>query len=242
MNPRTVLFALAAGVALAAGASAQQPTAYPLRNVSAADAAKALADHAAARKLDLRVTYDAASNSVLVASDPAARRRAEELLAALDKAPPQFVVQMMFLRVPAGFAEEIGLGDGSETRWVLTDRERRMFTAAVKSAKERDEVEVLARPVVQVVDNQTGFVEFGGDDSRMTAKVTPRVSPDSGSVLMRVEAELARTTGRVTNRQAVAATEMVPNGGTVVVRGPRSKTAAGAGEVLVVLTVDRVVR
>jgi type II secretory pathway component GspD/PulD (secretin) len=73
------------------------------------------------------------------------------------------------------------------------------------------------------------------------ARVTPRVMPD-GKVLLRVEAQVTTAAGAKGNTvQSVETTETVPEGGTVVVRGVKSKAAGSdAHELLIVLTVHRV--
>jgi type II secretory pathway component GspD/PulD (secretin) len=262
MVPRTLLPALAAVAALGT-APAQTPCETPagaeptaavhrLRNVAATDAAHALNAFALEQNLTVIAAPEPVSNTVLLSGRASDRNRAAALLATLDQEPPTAVAQMAVMRVPAGFAEDAGLGEGNETKWVLTPREARMLAAAVRREKERGQLEVLSRPTLTVADNQTGFVQTGDGTTGLTARLTPRVAADGGSVAVRVETQVAAANPtpvllgdgvrvRAFDAQTIQAVESVPNGGTLVVRGPRSKTAdGGATEVLLVLTIDRV--
>lgn len=245
MSPRTCLAAIAIVVAVAASAPAQQKpetTIHKLRNVAAEDAAKALTAFADEKKLAVTVVAEPVSNSLVIAGDAAPHKLLVDALAKLDEAPPMVVAQVLVMEVRPGFAEDIGLSDGAQDKWVLTEREVRMFGAAVRRAKEKADVEILSRPQLQLTDNQTGNVMTAGGESQVTARVTPRVMPD-GKVLLRVEAQVTTPAGvKGNNVQSVETTESVPDGGTVVVRGGKSKAAAGeARELLLVLTVHRVV-
>lgn len=252
MGLRTVTFTLAAGLGLAAPAFAQHvpaatgtplppgaeagATVYRLRNVAAADAAQTITALAARQELAVSVTAEPVSNTVLVTGAAGPRQQALELLTTLDRDPPMVVVRMAFVRVPAGFAEELGLADG---KCVLTPREAQLLTGAIR--RDRDH-EVLSAPQLVVTDNQTGVVQLGSDTAGVTARVTPRVSPE-GTILLRVEAGVREQAGEgAFNVQTVQTTESLPAGGTLVVRGPRTKTAAGASEVLVLMTVHGVAR
>ncbi len=272
MVPRTLLSALAAVAALGTAAAqtpceaprAAEPTAavHRLRFVAAADAAAALNAFALRQNLSVIVAPEPVSNTVLVDGDPAGRKRVAAILAALDKEPPTVVVRMLIMRAPAGFAEEVGLGEAGEAKWVLTPREVRMLTAAIRGAKEHGGIDVLSRPQLMLTDNQTGFFQVGQQPAPgpgptavtdgLVTRVTPRISPDGGSVLLRVETQFSKVNpapvvlgdgaqAPVIDTQAIQTTESVPNGGTLVVRGARSKTAdGGATEMLAVITVDRV--
>jgi type II secretory pathway component GspD/PulD (secretin) len=198
-----------------------------LRNISAADAVQALTTFADENNLPVTVVAEPVSNSVLLAGAAAPLKKVLDQLARLDEAPPSVQVQMIFLEVPVGFAAETGLAEGDEGRWVLTPREMRMLTAAMRRTKERGELDVLSRPQLLVLNNQTGTVEIGGP--KLVAHVTPRIGTD-GAVTLRLEAEVRDQTAR--------ATESVPDGGTLVLRSPR--TRGTTTEVLIVATVHRV--
>jgi type II secretory pathway component GspD/PulD (secretin) len=184
---------------------------YKLRNVAAADAARALAAHVGAGQLPARITFDAAANNVYVSAAPALQRQLGEMIAALDTAPPQVVVTATVIQAPRGFAADCGL-TGEPAAWALSPREQTMFTALVRGAKARGDIDILARPQVQVAHNQTGVVEIGQRvpvvlpgaapaggvvapmkvayvQAGLTLRVTPRVSPDGG-VLLRAGARI----------------------------------------------------
>jgi type II secretory pathway component GspD/PulD (secretin) len=176
---------------------------YSLRNVSAADAAGAVVRHFEHKKLDARVTFDAATNAVFVSAHPDVVRQALDLLAAIDKAPPTVVFSVLVVKVPKDFVEQIGLNVGSAPNtnsWTLTPRELQMFTGLIRAAKERGECEVLTRPQISLLDNQTGSVQVGAQVVAVGGKVeyvpvgftcqlTPRVNPD-GRLLLRTKAEI----------------------------------------------------
>lgn len=183
-------------------------TKYGLRCVPAAEAASALAAHFNSKQLDARVTFDAATNTVLVFAQPDVARQAAAIITALDKQPTQVVVSAMILQVPNEFVERSGLNVGAPkgaTSWTLTAREAHMLTELIRAAKQRgDECDVLSRPVLQVSDNQTGLVKVGQDVPTggtvggkaevipigVTFRVTPRVKADGG-VLLRTRIEIA---------------------------------------------------
>lgn len=215
---------------------------HQLRNIAADDAAKALTAFVEKKKLSVAVVAEPVSNRVILAGDAAPVRQVAELLASLDKQPPSVVAQILVLEAPAGFAEETGLGEGAEASWVLTPREVRMLTAAIRSGKERLGVDILSRPQLMVADNTTGAVQIKGTETgNLTARVTPRIGSD-GTVLLRVETEVKRTSKGKAEEETVQATGKVADGGTLVMRGAPVKTAdGGARETLVIVTVNLVV-
>ena len=229
------------------GPALAQPTkpeasVHKLRNIAAADAAHALTAFVEKMKLPVAVVAEPVSNSVMLAGDAAPIRQVAELLASLDKQPPSVVAQILVLEAPAGFAEDTGLGEGAEANWVLTPREVRMLRAAIRYGKARlDEVDVLSRPQLIVADNTTGVVQIGGTEAdSLTARVAPRIGSD-GTVLLRVETEVKRTSKGKTEAETVQATGKIAEGGTLVMRGPRTKTAGGGiRETLVIVTINRV--
>ncbi len=150
-----------------------------------------------------------------------------------DKPPEQFRVQVLFVRVPAPFVSELGLG--ADSGCVLTPREGRLLAAALKHAPGQ---EVLARPQLLLTDNQQGFFQTAG----LVTRVVPRLAPDGKTILLRAEAQLSQTHGTSTDTQSAHATVSVPVGGALVMQGGMRSTTDGgeASEVLVVMTVERV--
>ena len=77
----------------------------------------------------------------------------------------QILIQALCVQVPSGFCKECGLAeeDGpSVGAWVLTPREARMFQALVRGAMEaKKKIDILSRPQIQVIENQTGFIQVG---------------------------------------------------------------------------------
>ena len=245
MSLRVHAAAIVAVIALCGPALAQptKPEAivHKLRNIAAADAANALTAFIEKKKLPVAVVAEPVSNSVMLAGDAAPIRQVAELLASLDKQPPMVVARIQVLEAPAGFAEDTGLGEGAEANWVLTPREVRMLTAAIRSGKERLGIDILSRPQLVVADNTTGVVQIGstGADS-LTARLTPRIGSD-GTVLLRVESEVKRTSRGKVETETVQATGKIADGGTLVMRGARTKTAGGGmRETLVIATINLV--
>jgi type II secretory pathway component GspD/PulD (secretin) len=122
------------------------------------------------------------------------------------------VIQLLILRTPTGFAEETGLGEGNETKWVLTPQEARMLTVAIRREKVQGRIDVLSRPRLTLADNQTGFFQVGQPaqqlstvvqtaagtahqpvaytDGGIVSRMTPRINPD-GTVLLRGETQVS---------------------------------------------------
>ena len=184
------------------------------------------------------VPMPAQSTQSAVTMDP---RLAEiEFLASLDKEPLTVSVQGVLLETVDGFAEKVGLGAAGETSWVLTPREVRMLGAAIRTAKQQKELEILSQPRLILADNQTGTVQTGGPGGEirtLSARLTPRIMPD-GSVLLNVETEFKRATQEWTIRVA----GKIQDGGTLAMRNPNIKTADGSSprETLMIVTVNRI--
>ena len=229
-------------------------TVYRLRNAAAADVAHALTTHLARENRNVTVTAEPVYNSILVSGDPAVQQQIARLVEKIDAAPPQVVVQMLILKAPASFVGNLGIADEKDAgpTWVLTPRELRMFGLALREAKAREGIDILSRPQFQVSDNQTGTVQVGQESAGINARVTPRVSPDGKTVLLRADVQVSEPApapvnlgnGAATaaiNRQSVQTTAVVPYDGAVLVRGARTKTADGVEtELLILMTVHAV--
>jgi type II secretory pathway component GspD/PulD (secretin) len=234
MNLRTLLAtAVALGVATAAVAEQPQTINYRLTNVAAADAAQALTRFAEQKTLSIRIVAEPISNTLILSALSAQLEQATAVLAALDVQPPRVHVQVMLVRVPVGFAEDIGLSN--DKKRVLTPREVSKLATAIRRQKSEGHVDLLSRPALLTADNQRAEVQIGNAQSGVAVTITPRVSPD-GAILLRLEAQLTMTFGQVTATQSVETTETVRDGGTLVVRGMDTKDVAGDTEVLTVLT------
>jgi len=234
MNLRTLLAtAVALGVATAAVAEQPETVKYRLKNVAATDAAQALTRFAEQKTLSIRIVAEPISNTLILSAVSAQLKQATAVLAALDVQPPRVHVQMMLVRVPAGFAEDIGLSN--DKKRVLTPREVSKLNTAIRRQKSEGHVDLLSRPELMTADNQRAAVQIGNAQGGVAVTITPRVSPH-GAILLRVEAQLKMTFGQVTTTQSVETTETVRDGGTLVVRGMDSKDVAGDSEVLTVLT------
>ena len=110
-----------------------------------------------------------------------------------------------------------------------------MLNAAIRRQKSAGHLEVLSRPEIMTIDNQTAKVQIGDAGSGVAVNMTPRVSAD-GEILLRLEAQLKETSGQVINVQSMESTEAVRDGGTLVIRGMHSKDSSGDMEILTVLT------
>jgi type II secretory pathway component GspD/PulD (secretin) len=234
MSLRTLLAAaVALSVATAAVAEQPQIVQCKLNYVAAADAAQALARFAEQEHPSIRIVAEPISNTLILAAASAQLKQATTVLSTLDAEPPRVHVQMMLVRVPAGFAEDFGLGN--DQKRVLTRREVSKLKSAIRRQKSEGHFDVLSRPELMTADNQSAQVQIGNAQSGVAATITPRISPD-GAILLRVEAQVKETSEQVTTTQSVETTEKVRDGGTLVVRGMHSKDAAGDTEVLTVLT------
>jgi type II secretory pathway component GspD/PulD (secretin) len=234
MNLR-MLLAAAVALGAATAAVAEQPATvmYRLKNVAAADAAQALTCFAKLKTLSICIVAEPVSNTLILSAAPAQITQATAVLCGLDVEPPRVHMQMILVRVPAGFAEKMGLGN--DKKRVLTPREVRKLNAAIRRQKPEGNVDVLSRPELITLDNQTAKVQIGNAESGVEATITPRVSRD-GAILLRVEAQVRETSGQVTTAQTIETTETVRDGGTMVVRGMRATDAAGDTVVLTIVT------
>ena len=188
---------------------------YKLRNIAATDAASALNTFASEKKLAVTLAAEPVSNSVHVSAEPAIQKQLGEMLAKLDQEPAQIVAKVMVVRVPRGFAERAGLNVGAKEPanvWALSPREAHMLANLLAAAKDKGELEVLTRPLLQVCDGQTGRVHVGQERAVVTGfevktagetasvekvmkmvpvgvavELTPRLSPDGKSVLLNVD-------------------------------------------------------
>ena len=254
----------AAAVLGAAGPlAAQTPTApppravaaevqgFPLRHVAAADAAVAVADALRADGRASVTTTDPATNVLFVQGSPAARLRAIEFVAALDREPATVRVDDTVARVPAEFVRDCGLArPGESFCWTLSERETALFRAALRHAPGR---EVLAEPQLRVRDNQTGYLQVGADvpfgprgeprPAGVGARVTPRLTPD-GKVLLRLETQVSHLNRTPTqgpaafpfNEQTTQTTALLPAGETLVVSLPVDGEDGKPATVLYVVT------
>jgi Flp pilus assembly secretin CpaC len=192
---------------------------YKLRNAAAADVAAALDTFFGREKRAVTVVAEPVSNTLLVSAGHEQLKDVIKILDRLDQAPPQVRVELMVLQVPADFTEKLGLrkpGEFGTKPWELSDHEHAMFYALLRQAKQDGMLEILSRPQIQVMDNQTGFVQVGSQhpcpiaaaDGKaaqvemipvgLSARVTPRVSPD-GKVLLRVEMTYTSATPQPVN-------------------------------------------
>lgn len=212
----------------------RQAAVYTLRNVAAEDVARAVNAHLK----QCAVTAEPVTNTVLVSGDPAQQRRVAELLAAIDRAPTQVMIQGMVVQVPAGFTKGTGLAAGDEAEWVISGRELRMVVAHIREAKQTGKVDVLSRPALQVADNQAGFVQVGNTENGISIRMTPRCQPD-GKVLLRAEPQVRTATpGGSTHVETIQTSGSLADGETLVIRGPAGPGSDGEkAEVLYLLTV-----
>lgn len=230
---------------------------YHLRNVAAADAAKAVG---AALGADRGFRIDAATNQLVVSGSVSTHARVAAWLAELDRDVPQVVVQAMIAEVPVAFLADCGLttAAGVPGCFSLKGRERELFAVAFRNYPGR---EVLSRPQIQVRDNQEGFVQVGQSvpagtpvvpagaaDTPATGvslRVTPRVMPE-GKILLRVQPQVSRPAPAPVaaragaafpfNVQTVQTTVLVSDGETVVLVGPGTGSDEKATALLLVLT------
>ncbi|MCI0700715.1 MAG: hypothetical protein L0241_06510 [Planctomycetia bacterium] len=134
--------------------------AYCLKHVTAADAVQAIHTFLDGKNLNARMTFDAASNCVFVVAEQGLRQEIVKLLDALDKKSEMVRIEAMVVQVPRGFCKNSGL-EGNAPVWTLTAREAAMFTALLRAQKQTGTMDVLARPVIQVCNGQTGTIQVG---------------------------------------------------------------------------------
>lgn len=221
-----------------------------LRNVAAVDAAAAVSQHLQCKGVAAKLKFDVPSNSVFYCAPPAVSKEIADLLAGLDKALPQVVVQTMVIEVSGEFLAQIGIDTNGAGRgaWALTPREARMMTALIRAAKERGECEIVSRPQLQVRDGQSGHVRIGQEFPVQTAgaqvehrpigialRVTPAVAPDGKSVALAAHLQQTTVSGSVKvggtqatvfNSSELSERAVVPLGHTLVLTGGRRKTEA----------------
>src|SRR5262249_25605973 len=158
-------------------------------------------------KLPVTVVAEPVSNTVLVSASQDQIQQVLMLIEKIDQAPPSVQMDLLVVQVPADFMEKAGLrgADASDARpCELTDRERQMFHALLRQARQEGTVKFLSEPRLMVLDNQTGYIQVGGHHPCPTlaadgkpaqvemvpvglcTRVTPRISPD-GKVLVRIE-------------------------------------------------------
>ena len=239
---------------------------YHLRNVAAADAAKAIG---AAIGSDREFRTDAATNQLVVTGSVATHARVAAWLAELDREVPQVQVSMTIAEVPGRFLADCGLTK-SGFCFSLKERERELFAVALRNYPGSS---VLSRPELLVRDNQKGYVAVGQDmpvlpvvppgavpapgavvpvgavDTRVvgvTVCVTPRIMPD-GKVTLRVEPQFCSpapnpvtvgTAGTAFpfNIQTVQTTVLVSPGETVVLAHEKTGADGKPVSMLIVLT------
>ncbi|MBA4067243.1 MAG: hypothetical protein C0501_26755 [Isosphaera sp.] len=265
VTARVEAAAVAAPMPRPAADGAVRTAVYRLRHQAAADAVRAVNAFALSINWDVGVVAEPVSNSVLVRAVGRDLEHVLGMLAELDVRRPEVVVEALIVEAPATFLDDTGLtADVKGNVLTLTPRERKVFDAQLRKAKGRDEVEILARPQIQVADNQTGFVQVGQDlpflnqgDAKaaepvqyrpvgVTLRVTPRVTPD-GKVLMRVEPTVSSVSPNqidlgngvlapVFNSQTMQATVLAADGETAVVRGLGFRKGGDSREYLILLT------
>ena len=237
-----IAFALPGG---AFGEDAQPASIYKLKNAAAAEVAQSLTAHAAHQKLEVTVVAEPVSNRLVVIGDAAAQKRVADLLTALDQAPSMVVVAMMIVEAPADFAKDSGLGDGD--KWVLTPREARMLTAAIRREKEKGRMDVLSRPMLHLTDNRTGMVQIGNESEYYSILTTLRLSPKGDSVSLKIEAQFTKAKAGSTapgdtvtpvaykGIDSTECAESIPTGGTLVVRCARREPGKDAKDIFLIM-------
>ncbi len=234
MSLRVLLIAtIATSFTLATSAFAQQParpevSVQKLRNAAAQDVVKALTTFAEQKGLAVSLVAEPVSNRVIVAGDASQMKQVIELITKIDSPPARVQAQLLIVEARFGFAKEIGLAEGIEESWSLTDRETRMLTSAIRNAKE---VKILSRPHLMIADNQTGVIEVGDETFGYSVHLTPRVMPQG--LLARIEASVKKPT----TLDTIQTTVKTADGETTVFRLPYPPVAAAAkNEVLLVMT------
>jgi hypothetical protein len=228
----------------------QKAEVYRLRNVAAADAAKAVAAYLSQRGLKATVTAEAVSNSVLVSAEPQLRRQIGELLAKLDAAREPVIVVATVVRVPRAFVARCGLtagGPADAKSWTLSAREAQMLAELLRGAKGRGECDVLARPQISMADGQTGFVQVGQRNAAgpaagaqrvsfeelpvsLALELTPRVLPGGCGVMLATNLRLADKKGTGTREESIRASAQVRPGETLVLASAEAGSFCGALE------------
>src|SRR5262245_11998541 len=138
----------------------EKVTAHCLRNASATDVALAISKHLQSKNQKAKLTFEVASNTLVVCAEPVVRNEIEKMIDGLDQAPRQVLLETMVVRVPRGVRESIGL-DVNAQSWTLTAREAVMLNALLRAEKQKGTLDVLTRPMIQVCDGQTGNILIG---------------------------------------------------------------------------------
>lgn len=246
MIPRPFLVAIVFALpGNAFGQETQPASVYKLKNVAAADVAQSVTAQALQQKLEVTIVAEPVSNRLVVIGDAAAQKRVAGLLAVLDQAPPKVIVAMMIVEAPADFAKDSGLGDGD--KWVLTPREARMLTTAIRREKEKGRMGVLSRPVMHLTDNQTRFMQIGDEGEYYTIHTTPHLSPKGDSVSLKIQAQFTKAKPGSTppgetvtpvaykGIDSTECAESVPTGGTLVVRCARRESGKEARDIFLIM-------
>lgn len=237
----------------------QHTQVFQLRNVAAADVARALAQYAPEAGRVVVVAAEPRSNVVLVRATAPAQARVAEVVAAADAPPVQHLLSVMVAEVPRSFLTDCGLRTAADRVpvFTLTEREHRMLTVAFRDARDRT---VLSRPQVQVIDNQTGFVQVGQEfpvvhaagtrqevvylPTGITMRVTPRTLP-GGATQLRAEVQHSMPGPAVVTPTASGALSCItsmhttwvqPAGATSVIAVPATNGAGKEIDVLIFVT------
>ncbi len=232
---------LAMGLASAtSGLQPQQVTVHKLKFVAAEDVAKSVTNYAEFKKLSVELSTDLRTNSVIVTGDLAQQKQVAGIIAAIDKEPETILTEMTILEAPATFAEDVGLGEG-ET-WVLTLREAKMLAATIRSRESKD-VQIRSKSQLLLSDNQQGFVQIVNNNQEQEFRITPRVTPDKGSNILRIYAQF-KSPSQLPNAkdtQLIETTVSVKDAHSVVIRGPRTKKVnEDSRDILIILAVHNV--
>lgn len=233
MSMRALMIAVGGFFVLAGSAVAQQPhrpevSIQQLRNAAAQDVVTAVSQFADRKSLSVTLVAEPVTNRVIVAGDAAHIKQVIEIIAAIDTLPAQVQAGLRVVEVPKSFAKEIGLAEGTEFTWTLTERETRMMNVALRNTRE---IKTLSQPQIIMADNQPGLIDIGGQTFGYTLRLTPRVTPQG--LLARIETGVKSPGGLNTIQTTLKSTD----GGTTVFRLPNlpgkedEKT-----EVLVVMT------
>jgi hypothetical protein len=188
------------------------------------------------------------------AAEPGLQRQIIDLLTKLDTAPALVTVSATVVQVPREFVSRCGLNAGGPAdakSWTLSAREAKMLAELLRAAKGRGECKVLSEPTICVADGQAGVVQVGqrieaplaaGAAQRVSfeelpvslaLELTPRLSPDSGSVLLATNLQLAGERGAAIRSQGLRAAAKLRLGETLVL----ASAAEGKAPVtLVILT------
>jgi RNA polymerase sigma factor (sigma-70 family) len=110
-----------------------------------------------------------------------------QLAQKLKAGEPQVVIEALCMQATGGFCEESGLTvDDPKTGEMsspivatLSPREVKMMTALIRGLKAQERVDILSRPHISVLENQTGFLQVGQtvDQSALAEASTPAEAP-----------------------------------------------------------------